>query len=332
MNVHRSDSQRCQARDELPPGLVHPASRPRGAPRGPDGVAVAPGLQLRPGRVHEACGPARRLFAAWVMAGIARGLAPYGGAGATLWIRPARGDGRLNPHGLAEWADPGRLVVVDCVQTQDLLWCAEEALRAGAAALVVVELPEPPALTPVRRLHLAAETGAARARPAPRAAQGGAQGGATAALAPAPLGLLLTPGAGGAAGVESRWWLAPCPAARRAGAGGETPAPPAATGASGSTEQEDAAKVTGGATGAFEADSAARQASTDAHGTSPAPPRWRLIRLRARTAPVAHWRVRQSGRQSDRQSGRQSGPDRLQADRLPHPPALPGTPAGAETP
>jgi protein ImuA len=52
--------------------------------------------------------------------------------------------------------------------------------------LVVADLPSPPGLTPVRRLHLAAE-----------------------AAGTAPLGLLLCPDIGGAAGIETRWHMAP---------------------------------------------------------------------------------------------------------------------------
>jgi protein ImuA len=144
-------------------------------------------LTLRRGRVHELCGPSRIMLAARVMARC---------QGPVVWIRPGWVAERLNAAGLQHLADPARLILVQAERDENLLWAAEEALRSGAAPLVVAELLSPPALTPTRRLHLAAEAGAA-------AAQRDGQ--------PAPLGLLLLPGTGGAQGVESRWHLAPAP-------------------------------------------------------------------------------------------------------------------------
>lgn len=146
-------------------------------------LAVAEGIGLRRGRVHEICGAARRSFAV-------RAAAAAGG-GPLIWIRPAWQAERLNPDGVCEIADPVGMVFVDCSRAEDILWCLEETLRAGAVALAVAELPAPPGLTPVRRLHLAAEAGAA------------------ARAGPAPTGLVLVPGDGGAAGIESRWHVAP---------------------------------------------------------------------------------------------------------------------------
>ena len=159
----------------IPLRLSHPP-----APGAGD-LVVSGAFALRPGRVHEICGPARR--------GLALRVAGRLG-GPVLWIRPAWQAERLNPDGICDLVEPGRLIFVDCRRTEDQLWCLEEALRSGAVALAVADLLQPPALTPVRRLHLAAEAGAV----------------AGAAL---PLGLLLTPGDGGAAGVESRWQATP---------------------------------------------------------------------------------------------------------------------------
>jgi protein ImuA len=148
---------------------------------------LAGDLTLQRGRVHELCGPSRLMLAARVMAKA---------QGPVIWIRPSWAPERLNMAGLQPLADPSRLILVQAPRDDSLLWAAEEALRSGASPLVIAELLAPPALTPTRRLHLAAETGAEAAR----------RDNAT-----PPLGLILLPGQGGAQGVESRWHLSPAP-------------------------------------------------------------------------------------------------------------------------
>ncbi|WP_425043624.1 ImuA family protein [Primorskyibacter sp. S87] len=148
------------------------------------GLDLHPDIRLATGRVHEACGSARRSFALWLAGRFCERK-----AGPVLWISPAWEAGQLNPDGMMEFADPARFLFVQPRRAEDLLWCTEEALRSGAVPLVVADLPGAPALTPVRRMHLAAE-------------QGGQMG-------HAPIGLLLTPGEGGAQGTESRWHMTP---------------------------------------------------------------------------------------------------------------------------
>ena len=145
------------------------------------GQPVLEGIELTLGRVHELCGPARRTLAVMVAART---------TGPVFWILPAWQKERLNPQGMVQFVDPARFTFVEAPRAEDLLWSAEECLRAGVVPLVVTDLPDPPGLTPVRRLHLAAEAGGEDGRMLP-------------------LGLLLTPGDGGAPGVESRWCMAP---------------------------------------------------------------------------------------------------------------------------
>ncbi|MBT6097308.1 MAG: hypothetical protein HN582_03665 [Marinovum sp.] len=151
----------------------HPPKRPA--------LTVLKDIDLDLGRVHECAGRARRVFALILAART---------NGPVLWIAPAYGIDKLNPDGMLRFVDPGRFIFVAPQRAEDLLWSMEEALRSGAVPLVVADMPGFPGLTPVRRLHLAAEAGAAQA-PRP------------------PLGLLLTPDAGGAQGVETRWVMQP---------------------------------------------------------------------------------------------------------------------------
>lgn len=158
----------------------HPLLR-RAPHKDRDALRLLGHLPLVKSRVHECCGPARRSFAIWLAQQT---------AGPLLWIRPNWTQDRLNPDGFSHLIDPARLIFVDVKSEQDALWCLEDSLRAGTLPLIIGELSALPTLTHVRRMHLAAE-------------QGTKEGGT------APVGLLLTHGAGGAPGVETRWHMAP---------------------------------------------------------------------------------------------------------------------------
>jgi|28_taG_2_1085356.scaffolds.fasta_scaffold00143_15 protein ImuA len=174
MSIHPSASRLLAASQALsaPPHRHRQASLP-----------LLKTASLLRGRAHEACGRARCSFALWIAGAI---------QGPVVWISTPQEHAHLNPDGIFDFADPARFLWITPSRQDDILWVMEEALRCGGASLVVAELTTPPAITPVRRLHLAA---AAAATAAPDGLP--------------PLGLLLTPGDGGAQGIESRWSMQP---------------------------------------------------------------------------------------------------------------------------
>ena len=136
-------------------------------------------LTLAHARLHEACGPARHTLAMMLAAAM---------QGPVYWVAPNWSPARLYGPGMARFTDPGRFTFIHAQRAEDILWTLEEVMRAGVIPLVIGDLPAPPGLTPVRRIHLAGETGAREG-------------------SLAPIGLILTP-EGAASGVESRWHMA----------------------------------------------------------------------------------------------------------------------------
>jgi protein ImuA len=105
---------------------------------------------IRPGRMHEATGAGRRAFTA-VLAGRL--------SGPVLWVQESRLADSLCPQGLRPFFDPARLVLARPTGSLAVLQVTEEALRSGAAPLVIAELAEAADLTASRRLQLAAASG-----------------------------------------------------------------------------------------------------------------------------------------------------------------------------
>ncbi|MGO4915860.1 ImuA family protein [Pseudogemmobacter sp. W21_MBD1_M6] len=104
---------------------------------------------LRQRRVHEAEGRGRRAFALFQAA---RHPGPL------VWIVPSYVPETPMLRGLPQGVGE-RLHLLRPVGETDLLWCAEEALRAAPVALVIAEPKQPLSLIAGRRLQLAAEAG-----------------------------------------------------------------------------------------------------------------------------------------------------------------------------
>lgn len=104
--------------------------------------------------------------------------------GHLLWTREGWAPDRIAPPGLLEFCDPARLLMVQAGNRIDTLAIAEEALKDGVIALVVIEVTRPVNLREGRRLQLAAKAGRTT-------------------------GLCLIPEGAGSPAAETRWHCAP---------------------------------------------------------------------------------------------------------------------------
>ena len=115
--------------------------------------ANAPALQW--GATHEVLGMGADRFAlnALMQAHSLQSAHP------SVWVGRPRDVGTLRPEGLAPWIPPASLTLVEAKRRADILWAAEQVLRAPAQALCVVQLDQGPGLSESRRLQVAAEAG-----------------------------------------------------------------------------------------------------------------------------------------------------------------------------
>lgn len=116
----------------------------------PKALELSGGVRLRKGRMHEVSGAGADMFA--VLAAAAQGQP-------VLWIGLNRDIVTLNPTGLQAWIKVEDLILVEAVSRGELLWAADQALRASGGFCVILDMPDTLSLKESRRLQLAAEQG-----------------------------------------------------------------------------------------------------------------------------------------------------------------------------
>ncbi len=133
--------------------------------------------------LHEAAGPGAVAFAALLAGRI---------GGQIIWIRTSGQVAQIDPYALAPLGLAAEKLLLADAPRQETAWAFEQALRSGAASVVIAETAAAPDFTASRRLHLAAR-----------------ENGVLGLLLPAPP---LAAGRLPASAAETRWRIAPAPA------------------------------------------------------------------------------------------------------------------------
>lgn len=160
-----------ELRNLIPLGAI--LNRPA---RPPKALELGDGVRLRKGRMHEVSGAGADMFA--MLAAAAHGQP-------ILWIGLNRDIVTLHPGGLQAWLKVEDVILVEAVSRGELLWAADQALRAAGGFCVILDMPDTLSLKESRRLQLAAE-------------QGGG------------IGLMLLRGPASTSAAQTRWDCQPC--------------------------------------------------------------------------------------------------------------------------
>ena len=115
--------------------------------------AGAPTLEW--GRTHEVTGWGADRFALGVLNAAHHLVSPH----PPVWVGRSRDVYTLRPEALGAFIPPASLTLVDAGRRADILWAAEQVLRAPAQTVCVVQLSQGPNLAESRRLQVASEAG-----------------------------------------------------------------------------------------------------------------------------------------------------------------------------
>lgn len=135
----------AELKDLIPLGAI--LHRPLYSPKVLD---LGAGVRLRKGRMHEISGASADMFAVLAAATQDRPV---------LWIGLNRDIVTLCPAGLQAYLNVEDLILVEAVSRGELLWAADQALRASGGFCVILDMPDTLSLKESRRLQLAAEQG-----------------------------------------------------------------------------------------------------------------------------------------------------------------------------
>jgi protein ImuA len=129
----------------------HGATQQPKLPLGPAAIDAMLGGGLARHSLHEVTGRSAAPFAAKLASQL---------MGTTLWISTREREAHIFPHAMENIGLSIDNLLYIILPKRDVAWAFEQALRAGAAAVIIAETDDPPDFTSSRRLQLAAREGA----------------------------------------------------------------------------------------------------------------------------------------------------------------------------